>query len=71
LATGENLTKGNPIYALRSLLEKDRMAIRRFGQTYRLAVIIKAWNAYRDGREVKSLRWTQGGANPEPFPEAI
>lgn len=30
--------------------------------------LIKAWNAWRDGRELKILGWKRGGAKPEPFP---
>jgi len=31
-------------------------------------VMLKAWNAWREGREVKILAWKRGGANPERFP---
>lgn len=33
------------------------------------ALIIKTWNAYMRGDDIKTLRFTQGGANPESFPE--
>jgi hypothetical protein len=32
------------------------------------ALFIKAWNAYREGREVSLLKWNPGGARPEEFP---
>lgn len=33
------------------------------------ALIIKTWNAYMRGDDIKTLRFTQGGAHPESFPE--
>lgn len=33
------------------------------------ALIIKTWNAYMRGDDIKTLRFTQGGAHPENFPE--
>lgn len=33
------------------------------------ALIIKSWNAYMLGDDIKLLRFTLGGANPESFPE--
>ena len=38
-------------------------------QSWQLAYLIKAWNAFREGREISILRWTRGGKTPEPFPE--
>ena len=35
------------------------------------ALIIKSWNAYMLGDDIKLLRFTQGGANPESFPEVF
>lgn len=32
------------------------------------ALVIKAWNAFREGTPVKQLRWRRGGSDPEPFP---
>ena len=33
------------------------------------ALIIKTWNAYMRGDDITYLRYTQGGAHPESFPE--
>jgi len=38
-------------------------------QRYIAALVIKAWNAYRDGAPVRQLKYRIGGANPEKFPE--
>lgn len=35
------------------------------------ALIIKAWNAYMRGDDIKQLKFAQGGANPEKFPEVF
>lgn len=35
-----------------------------------MGVMIKAWNAYREGRSVGLIRFKSGGAKPEAFPEA-
>lgn len=32
------------------------------------ALIVKAWNAYRDGVPITQLRWRSGGSAPEAFP---
>ena len=33
------------------------------------AYAIKAWNAYMNGEDIKSLQWRKGGAHPERFPQ--
>ena len=33
------------------------------------ALMVKAWNAYMDGTDIKTLRFRTGGARPERFPE--
>lgn len=32
------------------------------------AIVIKTFNAYMRGEDIKCLRFTQGGAHPEDFP---
>lgn len=69
LITGSNLEKGNPILTLRELLLKNKSERNRINdQSYLGALVIKAWNKYRDGEPAKVLRFTPGGANPESFP---
>lgn len=38
-------------------------------KTTAAALIIKAWNAYMQGEEIKQLKFTRGGARPEAFPK--
>lgn len=73
LVDGSGLTVGNPIYALRELLAREA----RGGTRERLradvivALIIKAWNFYRRGEEIRVLAFKVGGAHPERFPEPV
>lgn len=69
LTTGEMLGQGDPIYELRRSLSQLKSQIGEKPQTYIAAICIKAWNKYRDGEDVKLLKFTSGGANPEQFPE--
>ena len=71
LVDGANLLPGDAIFALRRLLEKDWFAPRKLHTTQRFALIIKAWNAYRQGTPVKTLIWRRGGASPESFPVPV
>jgi hypothetical protein len=68
---GEGLYEGDPIYALRSALSPDtkRSARHSLPIKMRVAYTIKAWNAYRLGQQIKTLRWAPGGAKPEKFPD--
>lgn len=73
LRDGAGLEPGSPILALRNrLVEIGRDAADRGKNVtteHALALIFKAWNAYRQGRSITRLYFKPGGANPEPFPE--
>jgi hypothetical protein len=69
LHDGQNLAKGDPIYELRRTVEASRTVRGERSTTYLTAIMIKAWNAYRDGRTIDLLRFRPGGAQPERFPE--
>lgn len=71
LASGANLAEDSPIFALRETLKRaDKPGVTTAPSVY-LALLIKAWNAYREGRPVKLLLFKSGGASPESFPEPI
>lgn len=36
-----------------------------------VAILIKAWNRYREGEPVQQLRYRPGGANPESYPTPL
>jgi hypothetical protein len=74
LVSGDKLEKGDPIYALRELIRRDalRGSTRdRLRADVVLALTIKSWNAYREGREIHSLMFRAGGASPEIYPEPV
>lgn len=66
LADGEMLTKTSPIYVLRERLRDLNAGPAKPTRTYILAITIKAWNAFRDGREITILRWSENENFPEP-----
>jgi hypothetical protein len=65
LTTGLDLRLGDPIYALRSWLEKTKSE-RRVSRVMIHVVVVKAWNAYRDGEEMKIARYRRVESLPEP-----
>lgn len=69
LHDGEGLEKGNPILTLRNDLLQDIGALRRMHPKRKAAIIIRAWNAFRDGEQLVKLQWSPGGARPDRFPE--
>jgi hypothetical protein len=65
---GSALEVGNPILTLRSYLIRDLSAPRRMDTVYRAAITIKAWNAWRAGKDLHVIRWVRSGVKLEPFP---
>lgn len=69
LLTGEKLDGGSPILTLKRILSDlhdDNKGTRN--NVYIAALVIQAWNKFRRGETAKILRWSQGGAHPQPFP---
>lgn len=71
LVDGAGLEAGSPILALRrraiEAARQDRRAALPTEEA--VALIIKAWNAFRAGESLQVLAWKRGGASPESFPE--
>lgn len=67
--------EGSPILALREALISKKVSTKNArGGVSRLwysGITIKAWNAFREGREIKSLRFSPGGAVREKVPVAM
>ena len=68
LASGEGLEAGSPILALRNSLERDRASRRPMSSVHRMAMCIKAWNAFRRGEPMTMAYWRAGGRRPEAYP---
>jgi hypothetical protein len=67
LVHGDHLTRGSPILALRDILIEDKNNTKlRMGVPDRIAITIKAWNAFLADMDVKWLRWSPAR---EAFPE--
>ncbi|MEV6737926.1 hypothetical protein AB0N14_13725 [Streptomyces sp. NPDC051104] len=69
LGTGANLDQYHPVWTLRRRAELADQNTGRVPEDMLLACVIKAWNAYRDGQQIKVLAFKPGGANPEKFPQ--
>jgi hypothetical protein len=69
LGTGASLPQYHPILTLRKKSREISEGPGRVPEDMLLAFVIKAWNAYRDGDEMRLLRFRPGGAQPEKFPQ--
>lgn len=64
LSSGEELKKSSPIWLARKRLLDDRISRAKLPGHHKGALVIKAWNFIRFGKEVKILAWKED----EPFP---
>jgi len=71
LAMGTGMEPGSPVLCLRDRLIENRGAKAKLPQIQKLALYIKAWNAFVCGRSVRFLRWRQEGDAKEPFPSFL
>jgi hypothetical protein len=67
VVTGENLDSSHPAYILRRWMIRAKQLPRKPSSAMIAAVMIKAWNAYREHTPLRALRW----AANEEFPEAV
>lgn len=68
IKTGEHLDAMSPIFALRKRVMQDADAHMKMPPREYTALIFKAWNFYRAGKEIRVLSWRPGGATPEKYP---
>lgn len=68
LGSGVGLDRYHPVWTLRKRAADINENTGRVPEDMLLAFVIKSWNAYRDGEEIRLLRFRPGGANPEKFP---
>lgn len=70
--SGEMMSSGNPAMKLRNFFlsykgaGSSKMVYRRH---HIAALIIKAWNAWSEGRDMQMLVWRASGPKPEEFPQ--
>lgn len=71
LSLGSNLSKNDPVLLLRDMLQNSNKAPSGQGlsREFKYALIVKAWNYWRQGRTVTRLGYRPFGVNPEAFPE--
>lgn len=71
LKTGEGLSIGDPVLVLRNrlIVENSKAQTQALHPAIMLALIIKAWNFWRDGASVGLIRFKPGGKGKETYPE--
>jgi hypothetical protein len=71
LIDGANMAPDSPILHLRERLLRTRASNRvRLAEAERVALSIKAWNAYRTDKPMQLLVWRNRGVAREPLPTA-
>ena len=70
LTHGTNLGEGHPVLALRNRLDRLRNDKKRVSDPEYIAMMVWAWNAYRDGRKIGKIQPPNGGWNSSNFPVA-
>jgi hypothetical protein len=73
LTTGAGLHRGHPVLMLRNRLlgsQRDQYSTLS-GREALVAIAIKAWNAWREGKTLQSLSWRGEGRRAEPFPQVM
>ena len=70
LTTGTGLQKNDPILVLRGWLERQSISAvgTRTSTLVTHAMILKAWNFWRDGQQINGLNWKTTGTQAETFP---
>lgn len=63
-----NFEERDPIIQLTQAIDRLMTQTRGYNATELGALIVKAWNAYRQGTPITCLRWRMGGSTPEAFP---
>lgn len=66
---GADLPKGHPVLAFRARIWNSVETQERLSETEQLALIITAWNAWREDKELTRLQLPKGGLTPKNFPE--
>ena len=65
------LAERDPVVLLRNRMDKEAKAKTRLPRKEQMALIITAWNAWRENKEIRMLRWRAVGPAAQPFPEIV
>jgi len=68
LSTGALLPGDDPIFLLRERLTRERLARTHFPHHEIIALVFKAWNLFREGKKVRTLRWSPKAGESFPKP---
>lgn len=68
LGSGAGIEQYHPVWTLRKRASDISGSVGRVPEDMLLALVIKAWNGYRDGQEIRLLQFKPGGSKPERFP---
>jgi len=71
VAVPEKLGRYDPRFVLHQSLNTMAKSTRKPSSVFVHAIIIKAWNAFRQGRDIQLLSFKQGGKTPDKFPEPV
>lgn len=66
--TGKSNITNSTLFVLRNKLLKDKLSVHKYSQSYKVALIIKTWNAFVKNKEFKLLKFD---AEIEPTPTFI
>jgi hypothetical protein len=68
---GVGLGKEDPSYLFRERMLKNKVTKGKLPNDYIAALMVKAWNAKRQGKSLRLLIWRSSGSISEPFPEIV
>lgn len=66
---GANIGVGHPAHTLRARIYRAKETGERFTEHEQLALMIIAWNAFREDRKLTIIKFPAGGLTPKTFPE--
>jgi hypothetical protein len=66
---GAELSQGHPVLAFRARIWNAVETGERLNEQEQLALMILAWNAWREDRELSRMQLPKGGLTPRNFPE--
>jgi hypothetical protein len=66
---GAELPQGHPVLAFRARIWNSVENQERLSEQEQLALMILAWNAWREDRELSRMQLPKGGLTPKNFPE--